>query len=329
MDSRKWKTSSTFTRLGSTKLRFLYFALVIMVWTVVKGPRRPFQLQRASQHPNTHVVVRSSCTNSEGVNITTPVDCNTERVTTTEHAFAFLHVAGVPGYEHIVVDELLALERSGVYDTLESLTICTVGKVNIRKLLSQFQRDRFSKVKVENLGSKVDSFELPTLNYVLEFARKSQKKRELVHVLYIHTKGSFSETGAYVPKWYWRQVMQHWLLFKHEYARRLLTYGYDAVGVNAVRGHVDISALVRGNDIHFSGNFWWATSQYLSTLDDLRVDIGVTHVSRSQAENLLLSNLPNMCAGLLYSWASAHMYALSEIPHLGAMDTVPPRCDMI
>ena len=149
------------------------------------------------------------------------------------------------------------------------------------------------------------------------------------HILYLHTKGNYDQTGAYIPKWYWRQVMQHWLLDKHEHARRLLTQGFDTVGVNAVRGHLDKSALVRGSDIHYSGNFWWATSRHLSTLKALGIPTNNYFNSRCQAENLILSKLPTMCAANVYSWNATHMYALSEIPQLGAMIRQTPGCDII
>ena len=53
--------------------------------------------------------------------------------------------------------------------------------------------------------------------------------------------------------------MQFWLIEHHEHCRRMLNHGYDAVGVNPVRGASKRTgkAVVNGNSVHYSGNFWW------------------------------------------------------------------------
>ena len=107
----------------------------------------------------------------------------------------------------------------------------------------------------------------------------------------------------------------------------LLSLGYDTVGVNAVHGHLKQRAVFQGNDVHYSGNFWWASTDYLSTLE--RLTEYADFFTRCQAENWILSGMPRMCAGVLYNWEREHMYDLREIPDLNVMKHMLPDCRVI
>ena len=124
--------------------------------------------------------------------------------------------------------------------------------------------------------------------------------------------------------------MQYWLFDLHFLARHLLDSGYDTVGVNAVEGFLDSSASVNHNARHYSGNFWWANSNYLSGLQDLsRYTSTVDFNSRCKAENWVLSGYPKLCAGVMYSWGTHHMYQFEEIPHLHDMRQTKPDCAVL
>ena len=118
--------------------------------------------------------------------------------------------------------------------------------------------------------------------------------------------------------------MGHWVIGHHKEARQLLSLGYDAVGSNAVNQDVaEFSAKMRVNPEHawhYSGNWWWATAHHTARLPKLDTDREIDHVDRCQAENVVLSLLPNMCAGLLHQSPSTHMCDLESLPSLHGME---------
>lgn len=270
------------------------------------------------------------CRNSRSELVTPPYDCALSYLPNPEVAVVvFVHVAVVSGLDPVLVDELLALEESGLYAEAESVTITVVGEIkHVQEVLSSFPKVRFSKVRTVQVSSDPSLFEKPSINFIQRYAENQSLIGTEKHVLYMHTKGVYAETGASIPKWYWRHVMQFWLLDHHEYARSLLSLGYDAVGVNAVHGHLKKEALFQGNDVHYSGNFWWASTDYLSKLEQI-TDAKPDFFSRCQAENWILSGTPDICAGVLYHWGGAHIYDYSEIPNLNVMKHTSPDCRVI
>ena len=130
--------------------------------------------------------------------------------------------------------------------------------------------------------------------------------------------------------------MQHWLIENHIHCRRMLAYGYDTVGSNPLNGNENSilkgagKGSVRGSSMHYSGNFWWSTASHLARLTkELPIDEHMQVRRRLQAENLVLSAYPSMCAGVVYDWGSPHMYHLSEIPHVHNLSITSARCDIL
>ena len=118
----------------------------------------------------------------------------------------------------------------------------------------------------------------------------------------------------------WRKGLEKWVVVEHEYCRWLLHKGFDSVGVNAIdhisenaeRGRVNIN-----HAWHYSGNFWWASLSLLASSSSLPIDQPIDHVKRLQAENFILSKMPQMCAASIHQDENLHVYSLEQIPPLG------------
>jgi hypothetical protein len=105
-------------------------------------------------------------------------------------------------------------------------------------------------VYVKNDCQDIALFEFPTLDMLHAFC----KNNDNYYVLYLHTKGV---TRPYFkPMDDWRDCM---IYFNVEHWRdccQKLDEGFDSVGVSTIQtpGH------------HYQGNFWWAKSSYIRTL---------------------------------------------------------------
>ena len=127
---------------------------------------------------------------------------------------------------------------------------------------------------INNIGLKLDSrynnidprivlshssdnpldFELPTLRLLHQFSMHTPNTK----VLYVHTKGiSYTKNDyRYTGSLDWINYMLYFLCEKSKNCLELLDYN-DVVGCN-----------YNDNELaHFSGNFWWATTKYLKSLE--------------------------------------------------------------
>ena len=83
------------------------------------------------------------------------------------------------------------------------------------------------------------------------------------YVLYLHSKGVTRPDNEYKFILDWRDLMEYFLIEKFELCLSALEI-YDVCGVNYFSGKFKP---------HFSGNFWWATTNYVKKLKDIKPNI--------------------------------------------------------
>ena len=133
---------------------------------------------------------------------------------------------------------------------------------------------------VINISEDPKLFEIPTINKIIEFS----KLHQCDSILYLHTKG-VSHSDDYHELNDWIDLMLYFLLKK---SNKSLLKGktplndFDCIGCN-----YKLDPLP-----HFSGNFWWANCNYLSTLPLIKGN------ERNDAEFHLFKNNPK--------WKSLH-----------------------
>lgn len=129
---------------------------------------------------------------------------------------------------------------------------------------------------VRNQCEDVSTFEFPTIDMLRQHAAAHDSM-----ILYLHTKG-VSRTGPSIDDW--RACMLYWMVERWKECVDKLRRGYDAVGYTLCQRPLP----------HFQGNFWWAKSTYIRTLDDVRKVTFIPSVAnqgeRHKAEFWLLGN---------------------------------------
>lgn len=179
----------------------------------------------------------------------------------------FYHVFPRFNWCDLLQDQLSRIFESGLYDNIESLNIILLSsdRRNLEWLKSI--TERFQKIHVildenEHLAERV------TLSKINDFA-KEREENEMV--LYMHTKGisyfldeDYSLSGSFRRKQIsWRKYMEHFNINLWKNAEKVLSSGFwDAYGVN-----LGNASDYYNHHIHYSGNFWWATTDYLSSLN--------------------------------------------------------------
>jgi hypothetical protein len=145
---------------------------------------------------------------------------------------------------HILNNLVFNLTSSDLYDYLKLIFIINIG--------SPIEEDYYSdkKIKIINFSEDNSLNELKTLNLIHSFCELNEDSQ----ILYIHTKGiSYINNNNMTKFSYdWKNMMLYFLIEKFNDCFDLLKKN-DVIGCNYF-----ISPKK-----HFSGNYWWANSNYV------------------------------------------------------------------
>ena len=190
-----------------------------------------------------------------------------------------------PNYEELVHKELLIKQKR--YCFIHSCTLN--GTKRLDYLLERIKDIPFDNIFIINIGKEIEKgenyspdtslFEIPTINKMVQFSKENPNDI----ILYLHTKG-VSYSDDYTEENDWIDMMLYFLLEVDNLEN------YDCMGCNY-------------NTLpfpHFSGNFWWATTNYLKTLPM----ISEINVDKNSAEWWLHQNKPNY--GILHNSGLNH-----------------------
>lgn len=162
----------------------------------------------------------------------------------------FWHIAAIGDWRRIIPDQYSKLRQSGLYDASERIVVGFIGgrdrqqELNI-PILTDPKFDVFS---TEHLTD----YEFPTLARVWQEAQENEK---LFLCYYLHTKGaSLAATPLQAAVDAWRRYMEYFNVEKWQDCADILNE-YETCGVE-----------LQSDASHYSGNFWWARSDYIKRL---------------------------------------------------------------
>jgi len=182
----------------------------------------------------------------------------------------------------IIREQLRCMKESGLFDRANNIFIGLI--VVDFTLLKEFQLI-ISSIKTNIVAESVNEldYEFLTLDYVYEKCCKENP----FYGLYIHTKG-VSYPGNEGGK-FWLDYMNHYNITRWKEAVDKLDKGYDLFGVNMLTEN-----NIPANRRHYSGNFFWFWSDYISTLTDPKL---LDRRNRGEAEMWACSNYPIAATG--------------------------------
>jgi hypothetical protein len=164
----------------------------------------------------------------------------------------FWHIGAVGDWCRIIGEQYSKLRRSGLYDASHKIVVGFIGG-----------QDREEDLKIPILDDPkfevfttehVEDYEFPTLARVW---KEAQERPEAFLCYYFHTKGaSLAATPRQAAANAWRAYMEYFNLEKWEECAAILNE-YETCGVE-----------LQSDRSHYSGNFWWATSDYIKKLPD-------------------------------------------------------------
>jgi len=172
--------------------------------------------------------------------------------------YAFSHNYLINDWKNILNNQLKLLKTCGLYDELTILFMYVYGDdKSYQEFLNSIQNyDDLMKIEIIRINE--NNFEYPTLQSLYDFV-----KQENCYVLYFHLKGvwsSYKGQASLDAVNSWRNCLEYFNIEKWKNCVQKLEEGYDVVG-----------SLYNYNEKEplFSGNFWWASSEYIKKLPRL------------------------------------------------------------
>ena len=162
----------------------------------------------------------------------------------------YIHVAILERYKERLKMYLNLIKESNLYKNVDKIYICYVGNENFT-LDYNNKVDSENKIIITKVSSNLEDYELPTQANLYNFCKEHPDYK----VLYLHTKGIHGEINQSIEDWV--TYMTHFCINKWKDCINNLD-SYSTVGVD----------LREYPTLHYSGNFWWATSNHIVSLPE-------------------------------------------------------------
>ena len=169
----------------------------------------------------------------------------------------YYHIYAIDGVDTIIDEQLNLIKKHFDFPYILNVGISIANQnESIEKLLKKFD-------KVKDIRAKGNEF--VTLDLI---ENDKQKFGNSDYILYIHTKGaSRIKNDNYNYMIAWRHYMNYCNIEKVNNVFKIFEKTeYNTFGCNFIDSN---------NKPHYSGNFWWAKSSYIKTIDASNIDKNV------------------------------------------------------
>lgn len=223
----------------------------------------------------------------------------------TDRIVIFWHICELNNWKEVVEDQYNSLFESGLLEKADCIHLTFLGKSedNINWLLSKNK-----KLNLKNYSNNICHYERMCLNSLGEWSKKNKAL-----VFYFHAKG-VSKIHQKENVWAWRKMLEYYLIQNHNECIFLLNE-YDTVGGNLCdigNNMHDGSPLLISNEnhkMHYSGNFWWSKTEYLSKLLPIPESIPLEKdVNYWICERWILQPYPNVKLKEFFRTEKQHYY---------------------
>ena len=169
----------------------------------------------------------------------------------------YFHIVAALRFQEIFEEMFTEIIDSGLFDVVDKINLCVVGNEDLMIPESEKIQVYYDPLSATNLNQSIEYGEFYTLKKLKEFANNCETNTK---ILYTHLRGVTSPTNTHIPTW--RKYLTYHNITKFQDSINELEI-YDAVGVDL------IDKSVWPYSSHFSGNMWWANSDYIKTLPEI------------------------------------------------------------
>lgn len=167
----------------------------------------------------------------------------------------FYHVYADGTWQDKAEDHVRALKKYELYDNLSSFNVGLVGSDENAGRVIDFLEENNTKYTI--VAHETTGWEQITLDPLWEMAKLNKN----AYFVYGHTKGA---ANFHANSEVWRRGMTRTNIVEWQKCIQALNEGYSTVGCHYYPGREDQPYAFWG------GNFWWATSAHVRSLDICR-----------------------------------------------------------
>lgn len=168
----------------------------------------------------------------------------------------YFHCYCFGSYASILYNKYKKINNSELLKNIDNFYVIVSNTQERHKDFLQQFSTLSNKIKIINLPNPVFNDESDTLNFILQQSNDSSTNRR---ILYLHTKG-VTHSHQLVKK-----NVDAWVEYLDLYNIHKWKECVDALDTHDVAGGLYESS----NPKHFSGNFWWANTNYIKTLPEI------------------------------------------------------------
>jgi len=168
----------------------------------------------------------------------------------------YLHTYCRKDYRHIVLDKIRKIKLAGLWDNMEKLFIPVSGMREQDKEFFEDLKLLSNKIKIFEHINPVFNNEPDTLNYIKNRAENFETNKP---ILYMHTKGVTYDHPVL------NKNVKGWVRYLDLYTIAHWEECIDALNLYDTAGPMYSPTPME----HYSGNFWWANSDYIKTIPTL------------------------------------------------------------
>jgi hypothetical protein len=167
------------------------------------------------------------------------------------NTYIYIHVCCINDWKDVFNLLIFKIKDSGLYDVTKEIRCCVLGEYDPSVFTDP-------KIRIVKSSPHLNLYEKFTLDQLHDDAQSGD-----FNLLYLHTKGiSHTEPRIRANIKDWVNYMCYFDIYQYRRCIELLKI-VDCVGVT----------LHEFPRLHFSGNFWWSTSQYIRKLEKCIVEI--------------------------------------------------------
>ena len=168
----------------------------------------------------------------------------------------FFHCYLKYDYGKILLNKFKKMKISGLYEKLNTIHVMLSGNVEDHETFLKEVKSLYPKIEYIVVKDPLFNNEPDTLNYMI---MKANEYSTNTPMLYMHTKGITHIDPTL------RKNIDAWVRYLDLYTISKWEECVNALDTNDVAG-----GLYADNPMkHFSGNFWWANSDYIKKLPKL------------------------------------------------------------
>ena len=165
----------------------------------------------------------------------------------------FFHVYLKNDFSHILLNKFKKFTASGLYEKTNKIYLSLFGDIEKHQEFLTDLKDLYSKIEYVLIANKEFDNEADTLNFMLKKAESYEKNTPM---LYVHAKG-VSHTHPILKK-----NIGAWVRYLDLYTINKWQECIEGLRENDAAGGL----YEASNPKHFSGNFFWANSEYVQSL---------------------------------------------------------------